>query len=413
MIISLKYSLLAMLCFATVINLGKTALAAPVSENNQGNTTHGTSAEMISFADETIRNKAFEILDDFRDSIRTNWRKLTKQCDHLGGLYDEMPHLPDNSFWDRDKSDLRKEIRVQLSKIRNLLLSTDARRLLLDIERIDASIIELEDDIREVTTELVLSKGKKSKLEAKLAKLRAKRHELEDHREEAARFVCAELGAIGLRLSGTAAEKCLFTVNINDLIDAAVVAKHIEIVVEALGEQMKSKGSDVMTAKRYYGVYIAMLEVQRMCFKEYLDKSRKGAWRVRLSTIRNEANQGLAQALLSAEDTTFSESQRAIFLKNAETYRITKRAVDAYVEILDRHEGVITEKANAVDKMLEVARSSLATAKLAGDFLSLVKTNEETFDALLRLELPPLEIFDDAALQAEFLALTDKLNKCQ
>ena len=88
---------------------------------------------------------------------------------------------------------------------------------------------------------------------------------------------------------------------------------------------------------------------------------------------------------------------------------MTQQAVDAYVKVLDWHEEVIARKAEDAARMLTVARSSLATVTLAGDFLSLVQTAEDTFDALLQLELPPLEIFDNTALQAEFSALTEKL----
>ena len=61
--------------------------------------------------------------------------------------------------------------------------------------------------------------------------------------------------------------------------------------------------------------------------------------------------------------------------------------------------------------MLLVAENSYATVSLADDFLSLVKSNQDTFDALLQLQLPPIEIFDDASLQTEFMELTKKLKE--
>ena len=85
------------------------------------------------------------------------------------------------------------------------------------------------------------------------------------------------------------------------------------------------------------------------------------------------------------------------------------RAVDLYEETLDNHQKIIAKKADEVAKMLVVARNSLTTVTLVGDFISLIQTAEDTFDALSQLELPPLEIFDDAALQEAFISITDKL----
>ena len=358
---------------------------------------------------ENICEDAPDVLDEFRDSIRSNWRKLSGHCADLIGLHDEMANLPQKAWLNKDKGDQRKRIQKQLKRIRALLLTTDAQKILASVEAIDAKIADVDADIRETKEKRFLHPGKEERFDAKIAKFEAKRHALEERRAEATGAVLAELDAIGLRLSGDAAEKCIFTVNVGDLIDAAVVAKHVGLVVEALSEQMKAQGGDVVAAKRYYGVYVAMLEVQKSCFDEYIDKSREGPWRRQLAAIRKEATDQRAAALRSAGDASFDMSQRTVFRKNAEVFEMTQRAVDAYVKILDRHETVIVRKADDAARMLTVARSSLATVTLAGDFLSLVQTAEDTFDALLQLELPPLELFDDATLQAEFTALTDKL----
>ena len=89
----------------------------------------------------------------------------------------------------------------------------------------------------------------------------------------------------------------------------------------------------------------------------------------------------------------------------------TIRAVAAYEKILDSHEAIIQAKADEAGRMLRVAENSYQTVSLADDFLALVKSNQDTFDALLQLQLPPIEIFDDKSLQAEFTAITKKLKE--
>lgn len=393
--------------------LASAAFLVAASANADPETTLPTVAEnavaTVETTVETAVEMAPDVLDEFRSRIRSNWRKITKRCSDLLALDDEMARLPEKAWVRKDKRDQRERIREQLEKLRSILLSTNSRKILAAVEDFDARIADIDVDIRSTKEKKFRNPGNDEKYDAKIAKLETKRHALEERRADAARAVLSELDAIGLRLSGDAAEKCFFTVNISDLIDAAVVAKHVGLVVESLGELMKAQAGDVVAAKRYYGVYVAMLEVQKSCYDEYLEKSRNGPWRRRLAAIRKEATDQRTAALRSAEDESFDFSQRAVFRKNAGVFEMTQQAVDAYVKVLDWHEEVIARKAEDAARMLTVARSSLATITLAGDFLSLVQTAEDTFDALLQLELPPLEIFDNTALQAEFSALTEKL----
>ena len=382
------------------------AFSAPSSETASAS---DSLSGKVNEALEGASRKASVVLDEFRDNIRSNWKKLSTRCADLIGLHDEMPNLPKKAWIKKDQRDQQERIREQLRRIRSLLLSTDAQRILADVEATDAKIAKVKADIGETWDEIFRNPDKEAKLNAKIAKLEAKRDALELRRAEAARGVIAELDAIGLRLSGEAAEKCIFTVNVGDLIDAAIVAKHVGLVVEALGERMKVQGGEIVAAKRYYGVYVAMLEVQKSCFDEYLSKSRNGIWRHRLAAIRNEVNKQQNTALRSIGDSSFDFAQREVFRQNVVALENTLQAIEAYEKILDRHEAIIARKSQEAGRMLAVARSSLATVTLAGDFLSLVQTAEDSFDALLQLELPPLELFDDAALQAEFTALTDKL----
>ncbi len=273
-----------------------------------------------------VRDAAPDVLEEFRDGIRSNWRKLSERCSELIELQDEMPRLPEKAWFKRDRRDQNDRIREQLQRIRALLLSTDSGKILADIETIDAKIADVDDDIRDAKEKKFINPGNDEKYDAKIAKCEAKRRALEERRAEAAGIVLAELDEIGLRMSGDAAEKCIFTVNVEDLIDAAVVAKHVGLVVEALGEQMKSQSGDVVAAKRYYGVYVAMLEVQKSCFDDYLGKSREGPWRRRLAEIRNEAAEQRAAALRGAGDASFDDSQRAVFRKNAEVKSEAKRS---------------------------------------------------------------------------------------
>ena len=86
-------------------------------------------------------------------------------------------------------------------------------------------------------------------------------------------------------------------------------------------------------------------------------------------------------------------------------------AVDAYLKILDSHEAVIAEKLSTALKGREVIAISFETLNLASDFIQFAKLNMELFKSLEQLTLPPIELFNDAAIQQEFTEITKKLKE--
>ena len=337
-------------------------------------------------ADET-NDSPEQVVERIRESVAENWDKLSKWCRQTVDLHTELPSLPESAWFSTDQKSQRKKIREKLMDIRKLLLSTDAQRIMRRIDSIDERLADIDENLRGQNEQRVLYPEKREKIDAEMARLRKTRGELMQQREAAARVVLKELDALGLRLSGAAAEQCLFTVNVGDLIDNVIVAKNIGLVDRV------------------------MVEVQKICFDDYLEKSRDGEWRMKLRQIEADATAARQRALDSARDASFNEHQRAVFRRNAEVNVSTLKAVAAYVKILDQHEAIIQAKADEAAKMLLVAENSYETVSLAGDFLALVKSSQDSFDALLQLQLPPIEIFNDAALQTEFTALTKKLKE--
>ena len=341
------------------------------------------------------------------ESVKDNWGKVSAWCSRSTALQSEMEQLPDYAWWPgRDKDDCRKRIHETVLKIRNVLLSTNAQKIMARVDDIDKRIAEIDSRIHKENARGVFEPTKGD--DVVLRKLREKRSRLVCEREGSVRVVLGELSALGLRLSG-GAEQVLFMVDARDLIDAVIVSKSIGIVVSHLRTLMST--SDVAMAKRYFGMYAVMVDVQKSCFDIYLEKSRTGEWREKLTRLESEAITLRQDALLAAKDMAFSEQQRAAFARNADVNETTLKAIAAYGKILSQHEAVIKAKADEAAKMLLVAEHSYKTVAVTDEFLSLIKSNQDSFEALLELQLPPIEVFNDAALLAEFAAITRKLEE--
>jgi hypothetical protein len=210
-------------------------------------------------------------------------------------------------------------------------------------------------------------------------------------------------------MPGDAAERCIFPINVATLIDNAVVAKDIAVVVENLGHFVDSK--DISTARRYFGMYLVMIDVQIEGYRKYLQKSENGEWSKGINGILRKAESAMKSDTAKAAQTRFDEKQRETFRKNAERNAKTIEAAKAYLDLLKQHEEIIRGKLLEAERVREVVHSSWITVNLASELMATIKTSQEAFEAMLSLELPPLELFDDEALQAQFNDITRQLRK--
>ena len=351
------------------------------------------------------------VAEGVQSSVKSNWKNLVKASEKVAGFRNEMSSLPESTIlpWKSDKKGQQEKIRRELLKVRGLLLSTNAQKIMKEVDAIDRALAKNAASTREETEARSLDFEHTAQHDEKLAALSVQRTKLEAERTERAKTVVAELRTLGLNVSGEAAEKCIFPVNFDDLVDGAVVSRNIGAVVENLRTLMKDGSVDA--SRRYFGMYLTMVEVQVATYEDYLEKSRTGSWRTGIGRIRADATAARETALASSRNAEFTAEQQKIFAHNAEVNAATVRAAEAYLKVLDAHEKVIVEKLATAEKVRKVVANSYDTVTLAGDFLAIAKSNEEAFNSLLQLDLPPIEMFNDAAVQEEFLAITRKLKE--
>lgn len=343
------------------------------------------------------------IVADIQANVARHWEKIVAECDRVVGEYqvDVKPGA-------RPKEPT-KSVRKHLDRVRELLLPVDCHDLLSAVDELDRRIAQTNEELVKAEGERIRHPDEVEEYDARIQAVKEKKSKLEAERANQAAKVMENLRNIGLNMPGSAAERCIFPVNVETLIDNAVVAKDIALVVENLGRFLNSE--DLTTAKRYFGMYLVMIDVQAEGFRQYLEKSEDGEWRKGINEILRGAETAVKSDTANAAQTRFTDHEREIFRKNAAMNKKTIEAATAYLDLLKQHEDIIRGKLREAERVREVAQSSWNTVSLASDLKDIVKTNHEAFEALLSLELPPLALFDDSALQAEFDAITRKLRK--
>ena len=58
-----------------------------------------------------------EVVEDIKENVRDNWRKIQEKCQDVRELAQELPNLPDDSWFKTDKDDQLKKIRKELLSV--------------------------------------------------------------------------------------------------------------------------------------------------------------------------------------------------------------------------------------------------------------------------------------------------------
>ena len=364
------------------------------------------------FASPRVRDRVSEVKGDLvaalRENVAARWPSLKARTERIVAVWQEAV-ARDRELVAKGRTGtakLRAATRVGASvrDLRKALLPVDSRRLLSGVNAMDRRIASARKDLSALRERRLLRPERAEALDARIAKAEADLAALEAGRADAVAKLRSDLSSIGLELP-----EVFLTVDIGEIVDNAVVARNIGLVVENLRTLMEKDKGDPAAAKRYFGAYVVMLDVQAECYRQYLAKAGTGLWRDGVRRVAAEAGAAKKANEDKAAAEGCTEENRKAFLHAAATNERTLKAANAYLAILENHEQIMRERLAAVDGRHEVALSFWESADIAGSFGERIASDRADFDALLELSLPEIAFFDDEAMGAEFDAITARL----
>ncbi len=347
-----------------------------------------------------------ERLESCRAYVADKWGKLCKVAGKASDLRDELPSLPASAWFSRDRKDQAEDIADLLDEARDLLLSASAKDILKQIHRLDGKIRDLGADLAEANRERVLNPGKREKYTKQIEDLTARRDALRREQAVLKRKVLDELRSWGLDVPEASMEPFFAAVTCDTIIENAIVAANVVAVVKSLEEMMQG---DLDNARRYYGMYVVMLDLQLRCCERFI-RECEGVWIARVDDVIGKVRSDRAFAERKTKATAvYSEAERQAFAHNVELNDVTLRAATAYRACLLRQRDAVAAKAARIGRTRDVAMNTYETISNAVNLRDVLRANAHAFEAVMRLDFPPLVSFGDEALAAEFRGITDRI----
>lgn len=326
-----------------------------------------------------------DLAHDLRVEAENRFPDVSKASESFAKLSSELKDLPSSAFFAKDQKDQTKKMQHKLEEIKSLLLPREALSMVEEIDRLDKEI----DAVR---------KSNGSDKATRLTNLKTKRR-------NAFRNLQTELRHIGLETQPVQdAAAAVLTAEARTLIDNAVVAKSAESIVEALRAHIQPETMNLEDARRYYGMYLAMIEVQLVCYDSYLEKGET-EWLPELDRRESESEIRKAKFAEEAEQADISAERKEGFASLVRRESRIAATIQRQREGLHRRSDAIRKKHDKALDKADIARSAYEQINALSELLKLISEMDADYQSLAKLEIPTLDLFTDTQIFSELDAI--------
>ena len=351
----------------------------------------------------------------YRSQGRAVWSDIVEKLEEGLNLERRMEKAPEKAYFSADKASLRQEMDGIFDEIMSLLLDgelTEYRRKIREVEEEIASLrkeIARYREARIAAPSESMVRTTRSGYDRKIADAQ---RAIAAYRGELARLR-AELGrnlqAAGIRLSPGQIDVLLSRIDGDDIVRMTMALEVLrEISIQLSGIMEESRG-DLANAKKYYGMYMVLVEMvawvqQRLIEKyenEYLPKIDGILARTQAMIDRTRR--------LAAEEN--DAKRRSVYQANLRSLEYTLRVARRYRQDLQRKLRQMERAYQLTRKKAALAKNTYKTVVLSDELFGMMAESRKMFDEVMRLQIPEIVPFDSEIVKEKYLELTRQMRQ--
>lgn len=217
----------------------------------------------------------------------------------------------------------------------------------------------------------------------------------------------ARMTAYGIELSREQAEVLLSRVDAGDVSRMTTIFAVISSITTQFAHAKVQTGENLDVTKKYYGIYIGLLELQMHIQSEYIDKVTSN-YLPGVQRIGNEARNLMAETKVKLDAS--DELHKTGYRQNMKSQQFTIEVTDIYGAALRTDRSKVEKARGIVQKLYELAENTLSTVRVSADLSTLVRQSEGLYKQVMSLQTPALVPFENLQMRREFEAVTQRLN---
>ena len=347
------------------------------------------------------------------------WNKLYETMERTIDLKDRHESLPDSAWIGADKTSNAKKIDELLDRAMELLLTSEVNEARIEMRKLQETIPAMRRTVEEYRNKR-LSAPVKTKLPYVVKTVKDYDDLIAETEEEIANATKAVAGvrsritdnlrSYNLRLDDDQLDVLLTSVVGDDLLKNAVIFENVRTVTMKLMELAGANRDDMAIARRYYGMYVVLIDVLIHTQNEFIRRIDEG-YIPRIGRIGESVRLSLEEARTALAGRGFSETQRKILNANIESNTFTLRAAKLYEELLGRQRSQLVLCLHGLERDRRVAKNTYDTVRHSSDLSEMIQSGLKLFDALIALQIPEIQTFENAGVRREFEELTRRLRE--
>ena len=343
---------------------------------------------------------------------------------------DEEINLPDDSFFGKDKDDVREEIddfldelfvMLELSKVVELRETYGEIEKKINSENNKLSELKREQVFAPAESESSLSKivpdsKYTDSIKEFIAETKGDYEKIIQIKKKNIKGYENELDKIAVGISEALYEKnitmdpeqlkvWLSSAIGDDILSMSVVFSHIKDITIQLEELTASSGENLAYAKKYYGMVVMLHKLIVYMQKRFIADVENNI-KPKLRQFSKEANSNLKEARKLYK----KNKNNQILKSNIDASKITIKAINLYLKIVSSQQGKIKKALRISREQEKVAINTYKTVKLSSMVSALINNGLKTFDTLSKLQIPDMAKFENKEIQEQFRKLTSRMS---
>ena len=342
-----------------------------------------------------------------RQKSISSWDKMEDRFSDIIEVKGEKNLAPESAFFKKDKAGYQEDIDALLGDVYSILNDDIVQDASNSIAQIDSTILELQKKASQQKSKSVILIGEDKQDAVQ------KQQDYEDditayqqNREKMIEVVQDRLDKFGTELSFEQVEALLVRVNANDILAMTTIFPVISEIASSFAKITATSGEDLNNAKKYYSMYVVLLELQLYIQERYIT-DLKYKYIPRIDELQNKQN--------SLIKTTKNEIRKApskhkkSYSLNLKSQNTTLQAIKLYKVSMQQDLSNMSKAHSLLVEDYTLAVNTLNTVTMSSQVSNLITDSSELFDKIMALQAPELVPFNNLQMQKEFSALTQKI----
>ena len=342
-----------------------------------------------------------------RQKSISSWDKMEDRFSDIIEVKGEKNLAPESAFFKKDKAGYQEDIDALLGDVYSILNDDIVQDASNSIAQIDSTILELQEKASQQKSKSVILIGEDKQDAVQ------KQQDYEDditayqqNREKMIEVVQDRLDKFGTELSFEQVEALLVRVNANDILAMTTIFPVISEIASSFAKITATSGEDLNNAKKYYSMYVVLLELQLYIQERYIT-DLKYKYIPRIEELQHKQNSLIKTT--KNEIRKASSKHKKSYSLNLKSQNTTLQAIKLYKVSMQQDLSNMSKAHSLLVEDYTLAVNTLNTVTMSSQVSNLITDSSELFDKIMALQAPELVPFNNLQMQKEFSALTQKI----